>query len=112
MDSDKATFRRTLAAQLAAIAGARELDGRFVQMGHTEGKVDVVGELLDYYTQDILRYKPFADEFGLQELELLLDFILFLRNDTSRGVETWAEVRLRAVKLLGYLVLQRHKSSS
>ena len=103
MGDQGTTFRKQLATELAAVVGARELDEHFVQMEYVEDKADVLGEIIDYYTDDLLRHQPFMDEFGPPELAALRNFILFLKNDGSRGAKTWPEVHLRAAELLKFL---------
>ncbi|MDP9176009.1 MAG: hypothetical protein M3O30_19405 [Planctomycetota bacterium] len=96
------TFRKTLVNELTALAGAHELDQHFVQMKYIEEKRDVLGEFLDYYTDDVLDYKPFADEFNQVEIEKLRRFISFL-HDVRQGTRTWPDARTEAASLLEHL---------
>jgi hypothetical protein len=92
------TFRETLVRQLMALAASRELDQDTIHMGHIEAKQDVIGEFLDYYTDDLMRYGPFAAEFGSDELSHLRQFVLFL-GSAAKEKTGWAETRFRASAL-------------
>ena len=55
--NSKTTFRRTLIDELDGLANSREVDERLVQIEYIEEKNEVIGEFLDYYTDDLIQYK-------------------------------------------------------
>jgi hypothetical protein len=64
-------------------------------MQYVEEKRDVLGELLDYYTKDLLKYKPFVDEFDPAEIEELARFIDLTRSGMQVKVD-WSKVQSHA----------------
>ena len=100
--NSKTSFRKTLLEELTIIADSHELDERFVQMKYVEEKEDVLGEFIDYYSDSLLRYKTFTDEFTPTEIKELHIFLNFLRI-SAKGKGTWPEVRIQAGMLLGRL---------
>jgi hypothetical protein len=102
MTGAETTFRKSLLAEISTLAGADELDDLHVQMGCIEEKKDVLGELLDYYTDELLRYKPFADEFNSVEIERISDFLKGVR-EAFKGTESWAGIKERATALYRFL---------
>lgn len=98
MDSPTA-FRVDLICQLTAIGNSQELDEDTVQMEHAEKKEDVLGELLDYYTDDLIRYQPFAKEFSPSELREIRDFFKAV-NAGFQAKDRWSIVQGGANHLL------------
>ncbi len=99
------TFRKLLTSQLRLIVNAQELDAKFVQMEYVEKKSDVLGGLLDYYTDELLDFAPFAKEFEPEEIAAMRDFMTFLGADGWPGTTTWPEIQARAARLHGVLLL-------
>ena len=99
MDSTGTTHRKKLITELAAIVAAREIDDRFVQMKYVEEKDDVLGELVDYYTADLLRASRFASEFSDSEVSAIADLALFIDRNLDKAT-VWSEARTRAARLL------------
>jgi len=88
------TFRKELINYLEAIAGSSEIDAEYVRVEFVEAKGDRLGELVDYYTDDLLRYAPFCDEFTADEIAGLSRLIAFFEEwFDSRG--SWDQVRTR-----------------
>jgi len=106
MTSEKTTFRKTLMEEISALVGSRELDERYVQMKHIEEKRDVLGELLDYYTHELLEYRPFADEFSSAEVEKIDGFLKSVK-DAFESKRTWTDVSTQAAKLLKCLEVKK-----
>jgi hypothetical protein len=101
MDAEN-TFRQTLIGELAELANSRELDKDLVQMRHVEDKRDILGEWLDYYTQDLLAFRPFTAEFALTEIEAPREFLTFV-DSAFEGRATWSDLRTRSANLLALL---------
>jgi hypothetical protein len=91
-------FRNALVEQLAAIADSQEKGERLAGMEYVEEKQDVLSELLDYYTDELIKYKPFAEEFNSVEIEELRRVLDFLRI-ASEGKATWSQVKFQATNL-------------
>jgi hypothetical protein len=99
------TFRKTLTDELIALTNSKELDERLIQMQCVEDKQDILGEFLDYYTDDLLKYKPFTDEFGSNEIEEFRSFLDLLRIAMHEKAP-WLKVRTQAESLLAQLRLR------
>src|ERR1700749_3521956 len=93
------TFKKTLINELRKIVESQDQGEDFVQTQYVETKAEVIRELLDYYTERLLMYPPFAAEFKSDEISSLSDFLQFLRNDVTKGRTTWPEIQKRALIL-------------
>jgi len=96
----KTTFRETLIRELGELARSREIDDRFVvRIVYVEEKIDVLGEFSDYYVDELLMYKPFADEFEPGEIAAIRRFMEVVRAGFGSNVP-WTKVRNSAEDLL------------
>ena len=95
-------FRKALIDAIGALANSRELDDRLVRVKYVEDKTDLLGEILDYYTDDLLQYEAFAEEFCSGEISELRDFLCFI-TEALRGSTAWSEVQTRSANLLACL---------
>ncbi|CAN5627821.1 hypothetical protein BH11PLA2_BH11PLA2_12820 [soil metagenome] len=93
------TFRKTLIDQLTAVANSREIDKHLLQMQYVEDKMGILSEFLDYYTDELLKYQQFANEFELNEINELRKFLDLLRVDARERI-VWPEVQTRAKDIL------------
>lgn len=97
--SSGTTFRKTLMGQLAALVDTRELEDRLVQTRYVEEKDDLLGEFLDYYTDELLKYDSFASEFDPSEIDHLRRFLNYIQVG-AHGPSAWSEVQVQAASLL------------
>lgn len=94
------TFRSLLIKELSIIAASEQFNDSCVQVAdYTETRIDLAGEICDYYTGELLAYEDFNAEFDLAEIDILRKLVslldLFLKHDT-----TWANVQVEAWSLL------------
>ena len=99
MDSTETTHRKKLITELATIVAARKIDERFIQMEYVEEKDEVLGELVDYYTADLLRDSRFASEFSDSEVGAIAQLARFIDGNFGKAA-AWSEARTRAATLL------------
>ena len=100
--ANETTFRTTLISQLTSLVTSQELDKRFVRAIYIEDKQDVLGEFLDYYTDELLAYERFEEHFTPQEIDAIRDFMLCVRS-AMREVLGWREIVTQATSLLAML---------
>jgi hypothetical protein len=96
------TFRDTLICELESLVNSRELDEQTVQLTYVENKWDLLGEFLDFYTDELLAFDPFTEEFTRPETRELEGLLRTFRE--SRQLNTrWSEICRQAADLVKQL---------
>lgn len=96
------TFRAELVRQLELLVKPQEAGELLVGLPYVETKLDVLGEFLDYYTDDLLKYQPFAEEFLPFEIEGLRSLLDVFHAAMQKEI-AWPETRFQSELLLGLL---------
>ena len=107
------TFRKQLDGELHRIVDSVELDANCVQTvyydedqnrsEYVEDKLNLMGEFVDYYTEELFEFDPWRKEFSAEDIEHIREFVAFAHK-AVRSDLNWPEFKTVAAKLRHHLM--------